>query len=103
MVVYIDSDFKCHITNDGTMTPIEEKFFDYKCKEFIEGYYLKPHDKIWIRENGEILSEGKIITNFIPYAELNKAQQRYDKEQLIAYRDKENELIISYTEGVNSI
>lgn len=36
--IYVDSDFKCHVTNDGTMTPIETDYFENKCDAYIEGY-----------------------------------------------------------------
>lgn len=42
MTVYIDNDFKCHVTNDGTMTAVEIESFDGKCDEFIEGYRFVP-------------------------------------------------------------
>ena len=29
--IYIDNGFKCHVTDDGTMTAIETDFFDGKC------------------------------------------------------------------------
>jgi hypothetical protein len=29
--IYIDSDFKCHVTNDGTMKAVETEFFDGNC------------------------------------------------------------------------
>ena len=40
--IYIDSDFKCHITDDGTMRAVETDFFDQKCDAFIEGYRFVP-------------------------------------------------------------
>ena len=36
--IYITSDFKCHVTNDGTMTAVETDFFIGKCDTFVEGY-----------------------------------------------------------------
>lgn len=36
--IYIDSEFKCHTSNDGTMTAVEDPFFADKCNTFIEGY-----------------------------------------------------------------
>jgi len=30
--IYIDSDFKCHVSNDDTMRAVETDFFDGKCK-----------------------------------------------------------------------
>ena len=38
MKIYIDSDFKCHAENDGTMREFEVSFFDSKCAEFVVGY-----------------------------------------------------------------
>ena len=36
--IYIDSDFKCHAADDGTMRAVETDFFDGKCDEMLEGY-----------------------------------------------------------------
>ena len=34
--IYIDSDFKCHVTNeDETLTTIETDIFDGKCNTFL--------------------------------------------------------------------
>ena len=38
MTIYIDSDYKCHISDDGTMREFDVPFFDGKCAEFIAGY-----------------------------------------------------------------
>ena len=40
--IYIDSDFKCRATNDGTLTTVETDFFDGKCDEVVEGYRFVP-------------------------------------------------------------
>ena len=40
--IYIDLDYKCHPTNDGTMVAIETDYFDDKCDAFIEGYRFVP-------------------------------------------------------------
>ena len=37
-MIYVDSDFKCHVIDDGTMTAIETDCFDGKCDTYIEGY-----------------------------------------------------------------
>ena len=31
MRIYIDDDYKCHVSDDGTMTPVETTAFDGKC------------------------------------------------------------------------
>ena len=86
-MIYIDSEFKCHITNDGTMRPVEEPFFDGKCADFVEGYRLKPDDETWIREDGKIFSGAKMITPWKPYPELDSAQREYEKRKLAEYED----------------
>ena len=36
--IYIDSEFKCHVSNDGNMSAVETNFFDGKCDAFVEGH-----------------------------------------------------------------
>lgn len=94
-MIYIDSEFRCHVANDGTMRPIEEPFFDGKCSAFIEGYRLKPDGETWIREDGESFSGAKMITPWKPYKELAAAQAQFEADQA--------ELAAAYREGVNSV
>ena len=42
MTIYIDNDYKCHVTDDGAMRVVETDFFDGKCAEFVEGYRYVP-------------------------------------------------------------
>lgn len=77
--IYLDSDFKCHITNDGTMTAVETSFFDGKCDTFVEGYCYDT-------------SKGYVqIYPWKPFAELDNAQREYEREKLA---DAENALAI---------
>lgn len=78
--IYIDSDFKCHVVNDGTMTSVETDFFDGKCNSFIEGYRLVPNGKTWTRDDGEIF-DGEMICPFNDYSELEEAQKLYEEQQ----------------------
>lgn len=71
--IYIDSDFKCHTINDGTMTAVETNFFDGKCNAFIEGYRFVPAGETWIREDGEQFS-GEMIVPLVDYRILENAQ-----------------------------
>jgi hypothetical protein len=77
MTIYIDSDFKCHIVNDGTMNKVETDFFDDKCQTFIEGYRFVPDGQTWVREDGEIFT-GEMITPWKPFVELDAAQRQYE-------------------------
>ena len=90
MKIYIDSEFKCHVTDDGTMTAVEVPFFDGKCDAFIEGYRFVPAGESWEREDGEIF-EGEMITPWKDYSELDAAQREYEREKLA---DAENALAI---------
>lgn len=72
-IIYIDSDNKCHVTNDGTMTAVETDFFDGKCDVFVEGYCC---------ETGE---SGTVIYPWKDYAELDAAQREYEQKLLVEY------------------
>ena len=93
--IYIDSDFKCHVTNDGTMTAVETDWFDDKCDIFIEGYRFIPAGSSWTRSDGSVF-KGKMITPWKPYLELDAAQRSYERDALA-------QLAQSYATGVNSI
>lgn len=82
--IYIDSDFKCHVTDDGTMTAVETDFFDGKCDTFIEGYRFVPAGETWIRSDG-VAFHGEMITPWKPYDELDNAQREYEKQLLVEY------------------
>ena len=81
MTIYIDSDFKCHTSNNGTMREVQTNFFDGKCQDFIEGYRFVPAGESWTREDGAVFA-GKMIAPWKPYAELNRAQRQYERAQL---------------------
>lgn len=88
--IYIDSEFKCHITDDGTMTAVETDFFDGKCDTFIEGYRFVPSGESWTREDGEVF-EDEMIAPWVDYSELDAAQRAWEMEKLA---DAENALAI---------
>lgn len=105
MKVYIDSEFKCHVTDDGTMTAVETDFFDGRCDAFIEGYRFVPEGESWTREDG-VVFQGEMIAPWKDYAELDSAQREYERQLLkelqensIPVADLEN----AYREGVDSV
>ena len=99
---YIDSDFKCHVSNDGTMPPVETDWFDGKCDAFIEGYRFVPSGEHWTRSDGEVFT-GEMITPWRDYAALDAAQRKYEQQLLQEYKNEKEELNASYNEGINSI
>ena len=88
--IYIDSEFKCHLSDDGTMTAVETDFFDGKCDTLIEGYRFVPSGESWTREDGEVF-EGEMIAPWVDYSELDAAQRAWEMEKLA---DAENALAI---------
>ena len=88
--IYIDSDSKCHVTNDGTMTAVETDFFDGKCDTFIEGYRFVPEDESWTRSDG-VVFQGEMIAPWKDFDKLDVAQREYERDQMA---DMENALAI---------
>lgn len=84
--IYIDSDFKCHVTNDGTMRSVETDYFDRKCDTLIEGYRFVPAGESWTRNDGAVFF-GEMICPWKDYAELDKAQREYEKQLLAEYAE----------------
>jgi hypothetical protein len=94
--IYIDAEFKCHVSPAGNMTAIETDFFDSKCDTFIEGYRYIPDGASWTRPDGAVFS-GEMITPCKPYAELDAAQRAYDQAQLAEYEALIDELYAEVT------
>lgn len=80
--IYIDTDFKCHVTNDGTMTMVETNFFDEKCDTYIEGFRFIPEGQTWVRKDGKVFI-GQMISPWRNYDELHTAQVEYEQKQLV--------------------
>ena len=91
MTIYIDTDFKCHVTDDGTMTAIDTDAFDGKCDAYIEGYRFVPAGETWTREDGAQF-EGEMISPWRPWAELDAAQREYEREQIAQYESALSEI-----------
>lgn len=81
MQIYIDSEYRCHVTNpDGIFREVETDFFDGKCAEFIGGYCFIPDGERWTREDG-VVFHGEMVSPWKPYSELDAAQRQYEREQ----------------------
>ena len=83
MTIYIDSDFKCHVSDDGTMTAVDTDFFDGKCDAYIEGYRFVPAGSVWTREDGTVFN-GKMVAPWKDWRALDAAQRAYEREQYAA-------------------
>lgn len=94
--IYIDSEFKCHVTDDGTMTAVETDVFDGKCDAYIEATRFVPRGESWTREDGEVF-HGEMNTPWKDADERENAQRAYEREKLA---DAENALAILLGGGV---
>lgn len=83
MTIYIDADFKCHVSDDGTMTAVETGFFDGKCAAYIEGYRFVPAGSVWTRQDG-VVFPGEMVAPWKDWRQLDEAQRGYEKEQYTA-------------------
>lgn len=91
--IFIDSDYKCYLTNNDTMTKVETEAFDGKCDAYIEGFRFLPEGEVWTRYDGKVFC-GQMISPWKPYSELDAAQRIYER-QLI----KEQQETISQNEA----
>lgn len=88
--IYLDSEFKCHVADDGTMVAVETAVFDGKCDAYIEGYRFVPEGESWMREDGVVFS-GEMVSPWVDHDQLVAAQRQYEQEQMA---DMENALKI---------
>ena len=81
--IYIDSEFKCHVVNNGTMTAAETDFFDGKCDRFVEGHRFIPSEFKWTRQDGTVF-QGEMISPWRDYNILTAYQEQYESMALNA-------------------
>ena len=84
MTVYLDVEWKCHISGDDTMISVETAAFDGKCDAYIEGYRFVPSGKTWTREDGVEFS-GEMVTPWKPWQVLEEAQREYERQLILEY------------------
>ena len=88
MTIYIDNDFKCHVSNpDGTHTAVETAAFDGKCDAYIEGYRFVPAGAEWTRQDG-VVFQGEMIAPWRDWRELDAAQRDYERERYAALEEE---------------
>ena len=80
MIIYIDNDYKCHLSDDGTLRAFDVPFFDGKCAEFVEGYRYVPVGEMWTRADGEVF-KGEMITPCRDYSQILEIQMAVDRAQ----------------------
>ena len=86
MTIYIDDDFKCYTSDDGTMTAVETDAFDGKCPAYIEGYRFVQAGKTWTRPDG-VVFQGEMISPWKDWRELDEAQREYERQLIAEYTE----------------
>lgn len=81
MTIYIDTDFKCHVSPTEGLTAIETEVFDGKCTAYVEGYRFVPAGEVWTREDGAEFT-GEMVAPWRDWRELDAAQREYEREQI---------------------
>lgn len=92
MILYIDSDFRCHVSPWEGLRAVETTFFDGKTKAYIEGYRLVPAGETWVRDDG-VEFTGEMVTPWTDWMELDKAQGAYEREQYPTLYSQNTELL----------
>lgn len=91
MTIFIDSDFKCHMSNEnGQYTAVDTNFFDGKCDAYIEGYRFVPAGMKWTRSDG-IVFEGRMTSPWKDFVELDGIQRVYERELIKQYEESLNQ------------
>ena len=92
MRIYIDNDFKCHVSDpDGTLTAVETDFFDGKCAAYIEGYRFVPAGAEWTRPDG-VTFAGEMIAPWKDWRDLDEAQRAYERQLIAKYEQALSEI-----------
>ena len=84
MTIYIDSDYKCHVSDADGRREVETDFFDGKCEEWIESYRLVPAGETWAREDGEVF-RGEMMAPWKDLGNAYAAQAAYVTAQNTQY------------------
>ena len=82
MTIYLDSEFRCHLTDDGTRQKVDTDVFDGYSREYIEGYRFIPSGQSWTNEDG-VTFVGEMLSPAIDYDRImvNVAVSYLDDEQ----------------------
>lgn len=83
MTIYIDSDYKCHVSAAEGRRAIETDAFNGKCAEWIESYRFVPEGETWMRGDGEVF-KGEMVTPWKDLGEAYVAQAAYLTGKLAA-------------------
>ena len=99
MTIYIDSDYKCHVSAAEGRRAIETDAFNGKCAEWIESYRFVPEGETWTREDGEEF-RGEMAAPWKDLGNAYAAQAAYVTAQNAQYEATLSEIEVAL--GVNA-
>ena len=84
MTIYIDSDYKCHVSAADGRKAIETDAFNGKCAEWIESFRFVPVGETWVKPSGEMF-RGEMVSPWKDLGEAYAAQAAYVTAQNAQY------------------
>ena len=84
MTIYIDSDYKCHVSAAEGRRAIETDAFNGECPEWIESVRYVPAGETWVKRNGEMF-RGEMVSPWKDLGEAYAAQTAYVTAQNAQY------------------
>ena len=84
MTIYIDSDYKCYVSDAEGRRAVETDSFDGKCEEWIESFRFVPVGETWVNPNGEMF-RGEMVSPLKDLGEAYAAQAAYVTAQNAQY------------------
>ena len=92
--IYLDGDFKCHVTAAPDRVAAQTDFFGDRCDGFIEGYRFVPAGESWVRADGSVF-RGEMIAPWKDYDQLRQLQLEHEKQQLEALLEELYEQVVT--------
>lgn len=84
MTIYIDSDYKCHVSAAEGRRAVETDAFNGKCEEWIESYRYVPAGETWVRGDG-VMFPGEMVSPWRDLTDAYAAQAAYVTSQNTQY------------------
>lgn len=82
MKIFIDADYCCHVDSGDGRRAIDVKFFDGKCRAFVEAYRFVPDGETWQRADGALFrGEMTSVCGDLPLAMIKQRQYEEDMAQ----------------------
>lgn len=79
-IIYLDSDFVCHVKPKEGYTPYQTDLLDGCCDRFIEAHRLVPYGSTWTRKDGKVFNGLMVSLAVMDYLCL-PYQKQYEEDQ----------------------